>query len=123
MYLHSVRILPHLTEVDILDQKGCRRGILFYSQLISIRFIKPFIIMTKLYYTPTSCGAASFIAAVAAGIHIDAEVVDIGTHKTASGEDYYKINPKGNVPALVLDDGTVLNEGAAVLQWIADQVY
>ena len=123
MYLHSVRILPHLTEVDILDQKGCRRGILFYSQLISIRFIKPLITMTKLYYTPTSCGAASFIAAVAAGIHIDAEVVDIGTHKTASGEDYYKINPKGNVPALVLDDGTVLNEGAAVLQWIADQVY
>ena len=79
--------------------------------------------MTKLYYTPTSCGAASFIAAVAAGIPIDAEGVDIGTHKTASGEDYYKINPKGNVPALVLDDGTVLNEGAAVLQWIADQVY
>ena len=79
--------------------------------------------MTKLYYTPTSCGAASFIAAVAAGIHIDAEVVDISTHKTASGEDYYKINPKGNVPGLVLDDGTVLNEGAAVLQWIADQVY
>lgn len=78
--------------------------------------------MTKLYYTSTSCGAASFIAAVAAGIHIDAEVVDIGTHKTASGEDYYKINPKGNVPCLVLDDGTVLNEGAAVLQWIADQV-
>ena len=121
MYLHSVRILPHLTEVNILDQKGCR-GILFDSQLISIRFIKPFITMTKLYYTPTSCGAASFIAAVAAGIHIDTEVVDIGTHKTASGEDYYKINPKGNVPGLVLDDGTVLNEGSAVLQWIADQV-
>ena len=38
-----------------------------------------------------------------------------------SGVDYYTINPKGNVPGLVLDDGTVLNEGAAVLQWIADQ--
>ena len=78
--------------------------------------------MTKLFYTPTSCGAASFIAAVAAGIHIEAEQVDLGTHKTKSGADFYKINPKGNVPALVLDDGTVLNEGAAVLQFIADQV-
>ncbi len=77
--------------------------------------------MTKLYYTPTSCGAASFIAAVAAGIKIDAEQVNIGTHVTDSGADYYAINPKGNVPALILDDGTVLNEGAAVLQYIADQ--
>ena len=77
--------------------------------------------MTKLYYTPTSCGAASFIAAHAAGVHIDCEQMDIGTHKTASGVDFYSINPKGNVPALVLDDGTVLNEGAAILQWIADQ--
>lgn len=79
--------------------------------------------MTKLYYTTTSCGAASFIAAVAAGVHIDAEQADIKTHTTSSGKDFYAINPKGNVPALVLDDGTVLNEGAAVLQWIADQVY
>eukprot|EP01032_Pedospumella_encystans_P008187 gene8187-9746_t len=76
--------------------------------------------MTKLYYTPTSCGAASFIAAVAAGVKIETELVDIGTHITDSGADYYAINPKGNVPALILDDGTVLNEGAAVLQYIAD---
>jgi len=78
--------------------------------------------MTKLYYTTTSCGAASFIAAVAAGVHIDTEQADISAHKTASGADFYAINPKGNVPALVLDDNTLLNEGAAVLQWIADQV-
>jgi glutathione S-transferase len=39
----------------------------------------------------------------------------------SGGADYYTINPKGNVPALVLDDGTLINEGAAVLQWIADQ--
>jgi len=77
--------------------------------------------MTKLYYTSTSCGAASFIAARVAGVTIDVEQVDIGTHVTASGADYYSINPKGNVPCLVLDDGTVLNEGAAVLQYIADQ--
>ncbi len=77
--------------------------------------------MTKLYYTTTSCGAASFIAALTAGVQLDVEQVDLSTHKTSSGADYYSINPKGNVPALVLQDGTVLNEGAAVLQWIADQ--
>lgn len=77
--------------------------------------------MVKLYYTSTSCGAASFIAARAAGITIDAEQVNIGTHVTDGGADFYQINKNGNVPTLVLDDGTVLNEGAAVLQWIADQ--
>ena len=76
--------------------------------------------MTKLYYTSTSCGAASFIAAVAAGLKIDVEQVDISTHKTSSGGDYYAINPKGNVPALITNEGTLLNEGAAVLQYIAD---
>jgi glutathione S-transferase len=78
--------------------------------------------MVKLYYTPTSCGAASFIAAFIAGVHLDTETVVLSTHKTNSGEDYYAINPKGNVPGLVLDNGVVLNEGAAVLQYIADQV-
>ena len=78
--------------------------------------------MATLYYTPGSCGAASFIAAVAAGVHINADQVDFATHTTNSGADFYQINPKGNVPCLVLEDGTVLNEGAATLQWIADQV-
>jgi glutathione S-transferase len=78
--------------------------------------------MPKLYYTPTSCGAASFIAAHIAGVQLDVEQVDLRTHTTSSGADFYKINVKGNVPALVLEDGTVLNEGAAVLQYIADQV-
>ena len=43
--------------------------------------------------------------------------VNTQTHKTADGADYYAINPKGNVPAIVLGDGTLLNEGAATLQW------
>lgn len=77
--------------------------------------------MAKLYYTPLSCGAASFIAAFTAGLSLECETVDLATHKTASGADFYAINVKGNVPALVLEDGTVLNEGSAVLQWIADQ--
>jgi glutathione S-transferase len=50
-----------------------------------------------------------------------AHKVDIGKHViTASGADYYAVNPKGNVPCLTLEDGTLLNEGAATLQWIAD---
>jgi glutathione S-transferase len=77
--------------------------------------------MPKLYYTATSCGAASFIVAHALGLGLPCETVDLGTHRTASGADFLAVNPKGNVPALVLHDGTLLNEGAAVLQWLADQ--
>jgi glutathione S-transferase len=79
--------------------------------------------MPKLYYTTTSCGAASFIAAYVANVSLETEQVNLYEHKTASGADFYKINPKGNVPTLVLEDGTVLAEGAAVLQYIADLVF
>lgn len=77
--------------------------------------------MVKLYYTPTSCGASSFICAYIAGLNFECEAVDLATHKTESGTDFYTINPKGNVPALVLDDGTVLNENIACLEYIADK--
>jgi len=76
----------------------------------------------KLYYTSHSCSAASFIAAWSIRLNIDCEQVDTQTHKTHSGLDFYSINPKGNVPCLVLNDGTILNENVAVLNWIADQV-
>jgi glutathione S-transferase len=78
--------------------------------------------LPKLYYTPTSCGAASFIAAYTARVNLPVEQVNIKEKKTSSGDDYFKINHKGNVPALKFEDGTLFNEGAAVLQWIADQV-
>ena len=75
-----------------------------------------------LYYTPTSCGAASFISQNIAGLKIDTVEADISTHKIKkTGADFYAVNPKGNVPALTLPGGVLLNEGAAVLQWIADQ--
>ena len=74
----------------------------------------------KLYYSPVSCGAASFIAAEYAGLKFDSDVVDLKAHKTSSGQDFYQINPKGNVPALVTSKG-LLSEGPAVLQFIADQ--
>lgn len=75
----------------------------------------------SLYYSPASCGAASFIAAHIAGTSLNLFQVDIPSHTYGEGKDFYQVNPKGNVPALVLEDGTLLNEGAAVLQWIADQ--
>jgi glutathione S-transferase len=75
----------------------------------------------KLYYTTTSCGASNFTAAFIGGLSIDCEQVDLMTHKTDSGADFYTINPKGNVPCVVLADGTVINENVATLNWIADQ--
>ncbi|KAJ3078506.1 hypothetical protein HDU99_000546 [Rhizoclosmatium hyalinum] len=80
-----------------------------------------------LYYTATSCGAANFISAHKAGIlgtKLNAYQANIYTKKVASGPsvgaDFLAINPKGNVPAIVLADGTLLNENAATLQWIVD---
>lgn len=55
-----------------------------------------------------------------AGVKFDSDVVDLRAHKTSSGQDFYQINPKGNVPALVTSKG-LLSEGPAVMQFIADQ--
>ena len=58
-----------------------------------------------------------------ANVNLECEQVNIYVrpHVTDSGVDFTTINPQGNVPTLVLEDGTILNEGAAVLQYIADQ--
>ena len=79
--------------------------------------------MVCLYFTPHSSSAATFIAAKRAGVTLDtALVVSLAEHKLArNGDDYYAINPKGNVPALVLDDGTLLNENVGTLYWIGKQ--
>ena len=74
----------------------------------------------KLYYTTTSCGAASYISATLGGITFDSEKVDLGTGRTESGADFEAINWKGAVPTLVLPDGTVLSENVASLTWIND---
>lgn len=74
----------------------------------------------KLYYSPGACSLASHIALREAAIPFDA--VKVGRDKkTAEGSDFTTINPKGYVPALMLDDGQVLTEGTAVLQYIADR--
>jgi glutathione S-transferase len=77
--------------------------------------------MTKLYYSPGACSLSPHIALREAGLSFELEQVDLKEKKTKSGGDFLKINPKGYVPALKLDDGYVLTEGPAILQWIADQ--
>ena len=75
----------------------------------------------KLYYSPGACSLAPHIALAEAGIAADTIKVDLSTHTTEDGTDYYSINPKGYVPLLELDDGTRLTEAAVVLQYIADR--
>ena len=75
----------------------------------------------KLYYSPGACSLASHISLREAGAAFDLEKVDVKQKKTEHDADFWAINPKGYVPALALDGGEVLTEGAAILQYIADQ--
>ncbi len=74
----------------------------------------------KLYYSPGACSLSPHIVLREAALPFTLEKVDLKTKKTAGGGDYYGINSKGTVPALQLDDGRVLTEGPAVVQYIAD---
>ena len=62
----------------------------------------------KLYYSPGACSMSQHIVLREAGAKFEAVKVDLATHKTEKGEDYYAINPKGAVPALQFDNGDVL---------------
>ena len=75
----------------------------------------------KLYFSSGACSMAPHMILREAGYTFDLEKVDLATKKTASGEDYAKVNPKGYVPALRLDDGEILTEAAVILQYLADQ--
>jgi glutathione S-transferase len=74
----------------------------------------------KLYFSPGACSFSPHIVLREAGLPFQIEKVDLKNHKTAGGADFYAVNPKGYVPALQLDDGQVLTEGAAIVQYIAD---
>lgn len=76
----------------------------------------------KLYYSPGASSLASHIALREAALAFDAERVNLKTKKTASDADFLRINPKGYVPALQFEDGSLLTEGPAILLWIGDQV-
>lgn len=74
----------------------------------------------KLYYSPGACSLAPHIVLRETHSAFDLERVDLREHKTASGADYYQINPKGSVP--VLESGSLrLTEGPVICQYIADK--
>jgi glutathione S-transferase len=74
----------------------------------------------KLYYSPGACSLSPHIALQEAGLPHDLVKVDLRAKTLADGSDFTRINPKGQVPTLVLDNGEVLTEGPAIVQWIAD---
>lgn len=76
----------------------------------------------KLYFSRGTCALSPHIALAESGLPFEIEAVDLGSKRTAGGVDYTTINPKGYVPALQLDDGDVLTEGPAIVQYIADRV-
>ncbi len=73
----------------------------------------------KLYYSPGACSLAAHILLNEINVDFDLERVDLKTHKTEKGADYYAINPKGYVPALEINPGLILTENVAVLPFIA----
>ena len=76
----------------------------------------------NLYYSPAAGALASHITTRELNLDVDVVRVDLQkTHKTESGDDYYAINPKGYVPFLEIGLDTTLSEGAAILQYLADQ--
>ena len=75
----------------------------------------------KLFYSPGACSLSPHIVLRELGMTFELERVETKKGKTASGIDYATINPKGYVPALQLDDGAVLTEGPAIVQYLADR--
>ena len=75
----------------------------------------------KLYYSPGACSMAPHIVARELGLPLDLVKVDIPNKKTADGGDFWLVNAKGYVPALALDDGTVITEVGVVCQYLADR--
>jgi glutathione S-transferase len=75
----------------------------------------------KLYFSPGACSLSPHIVLRETGIPFELEQVDNRAKKTKSGEDFWQVNPKGQVPVLQLDSGEKLTEGPVVVQYIADQ--
>ena len=76
----------------------------------------------KLYYSPGACSLSPHIALHEAGLAHELVKVDLKAKKLENGDDYLKINPKGQVPALGLDNGELVTEGPVIVQMIADKV-
>ena len=74
----------------------------------------------KLFYKAAACSLAPHIVMAELNMVYEIEAVDLATKQCASG-DYRKINPKGSVPAILMDNGEILSEGAIISQYLADQ--
>ena len=70
----------------------------------------------KLYYAPGACSVSPHIVLQESGLKYDVEKVNLAEGKTESGADFKAINPKSQVPTLQLDDGSILTEGAVIVQ-------
>jgi glutathione S-transferase len=75
----------------------------------------------KLYYSRGACSLAPHIILRETGLQFQLERVDLTKHQLASGEDYYKINARGQVPLLELDDGQKITEGPVIAQYLAER--
>jgi glutathione S-transferase len=75
----------------------------------------------KLYYSPGACSLSPHIALLEAGLPYELVKVDVRAKKLENGDDYWQVNPKGQVPALGLDSGELVTEGPVIVQMIADQ--
>ncbi len=75
----------------------------------------------KLYYKAGACSLSPHIILREAGLDFSIIKVDLATKKTESGDDFLAVNPKGQIPTLELNDGSILTEGVAIVQYLADQ--
>src|SRR5438309_11160952 len=75
----------------------------------------------KLYYTPGACQLSPHIALLEAGLPYDLVKVDLRAKTLENGDDFLKVNPKGQVPVLALDSGELVTEGPVIVQMIADR--
>ncbi|VIO73413.1 Glutathione S-transferase GST-6.0 [Bradyrhizobium ivorense] len=76
----------------------------------------------KLYYSPGACSLSPHIALLEADLPYELVKVDLRAKKLESGDDFWQVNPKGQVPALALDSGEMVTEGPIIIQMIADKV-
>ncbi len=76
--------------------------------------------MFKLYYAAGGCSISPHIALREVGASFELHVVNLKSKKLEDGSDFTALNPKGQIPALILENGELLTEGAAIVQYIAD---
>jgi glutathione S-transferase len=74
----------------------------------------------KLFFAPYTCSLGSHIVLRELNLPFEPVKVDLGSKRTEAGDDYTAINPKGYVAAIQLDNGEVLTEGVAIMQYLAD---